>query len=124
MLIVARISYRISSKLSLHCRLKFIIMDDKLPKGWELIEEWEGSFIFENSKLSFSVNVDFEALLKEPYTIEFLHTKGYLKLVNFDEGVFKVTALNEAEALQKALLMMSFINKNIQWLLSTQSKME
>jgi hypothetical protein len=58
-------------------------MDDKLPKGWELIEEWEGSFIFENSKLSFSVNIDFEALLKEPYTIEFLHTKGYLKLVNF-----------------------------------------
>ena len=99
-------------------------MDDKLPKGWELIEEWEGSFIFENSKLSFSVNIDFEALLKEPYTIEFLHTKGYLKLVIFDEGVYKVTALNEAEALQKALLMMSFINKNIQWLLSTQSKME
>lgn len=93
-----------------------------LPKGWELIEEFEGSFVFENAKLNFSVNIDFEALLAAPYNIEFLHTKGYLKLVNFDDGVFKVTAMNEGDALDKAILMMTFINKNIQWLLSTQSK--
>ena len=95
---------------------------EKLPKGWELIEEFEGSYVFENAKLKFSVNIDFEALLAAPYRIEFLHTKGYLKLVNFDDGVFKVNALNEAEAFLKALQMMTFINKNIQWLLSTQSK--
>jgi hypothetical protein len=97
---------------------------EKLPKGWELIEEFEGSFVFENSKLNFSVNIDFEELLVAPYNIEFLHTKGYLKLVNFDDGVYKVKALNEADALQKALLMMQFINKNIQWLLSTQTKQD
>ena len=97
---------------------------EKLPKGWALIEEFEGSFVFENAKLNFSVNIDFEELLKMPYHIEFLHTKGYLKLVNFDDGVYKVNALNEADALQKAVLMMLFINKNIQWLLSTQSKTE
>jgi hypothetical protein len=95
---------------------------EKLPKGWELIEEFEGSYVFENPKLNFSVNIDFEALLAAPYRIEFLHTKGYLKLVNFDDGVYKVNALNEADALLKALQMMTFINKNIQWLLSTQSK--
>jgi len=94
----------------------------KLPKGWELIEEWEGSFVFENSKLSFSVNVDFEAILAAPYMIEFVHTKGYLKLVNFNDGMYKVSALNEADALQKAWEMMNFINTNIQWLLSTQTK--
>jgi hypothetical protein len=95
---------------------------DKLPKGWELIEEFEGSFVFENAKLNFSVNIDFEEQLKMPYMIEFLHSKGYLKLVNFDEGVYKVNALNEAVALQKAMEMMLFINKNIQWLISTQVK--
>ena len=95
---------------------------EKLPKGWELIEEFEGSYVFENAKLNFSVNIDFEELLKMPYNIEFLHTKGYLKLVNFDDGVYKVNALNEADAFLKALQMMTFINKNIQWLLSTQSK--
>jgi hypothetical protein len=94
----------------------------KLPKGWELIEEWEGSFVFENSKLSFSVNVDFEAMLAAPYMIEFVHTKGYLKLVNFNDGMYKVSALNEEDALNKAKQMMSFINTNIQWLLSTQTK--
>lgn len=94
----------------------------KLPKGWELIEEWEGSFVFENSKLSFSVNVDFEAILAAPYIIEFVYTKGYLKLVNFNDGMYKVSALNEADALQKAWEMMNFINTNIQWLLSTQTK--
>jgi hypothetical protein len=99
-------------------------MMEILPRGWELIEEFEGSYVFENTKLNFSVNIDFEALLALPYNIEFLHTKGYLKLVNFDDGVYKVNALNEADALQKALLMMQFINKNIQWLLSTQSKTE
>ena len=97
---------------------------DKLPRGWELIEEFEGSFVFENAKLSFSVNVDFEEMLAVPYNIEFLHTKGYLKLVNFDDGVYKVSALNEPDALLKALQMMTFINKNIQWLLSTQSKID
>lgn len=97
---------------------------ENLPKGWELIEEWEGSYVFENKKLNFSVNIDFEQDLASPYNIEFLHTKGYLKLVNFDDGVYKVKASNETEALQKALLMMQFVNKNIQWLLSTQSKTE
>jgi hypothetical protein len=95
---------------------------DKLPKGWELIEEFEGSFVFENAKLSFSVNIDFEAHLKVPYMIEFLHSKGYLKLANFDEGIYKVTALDEITALHKAMEMMLFINNNIQWLISTQIK--
>lgn len=97
---------------------------EKLPKGWELIEEFEGSFVFENAKLNFSVNIDFEEQLAMPYHIEFLHTKGYLKLVNFDDGIYKVKALDVVDALKKALLMMQFINKNIQWLLSTQSKTE
>jgi hypothetical protein len=38
---------------------------EKLPKGWELIEEFEGSYVFENAKLNFSVNIDFEALLAD-----------------------------------------------------------
>jgi len=96
----------------------------KLPRGWELIEEWEGSFVFENAKLKFTVNIDYSELLKVPYIIEFLHTEGFIKLVNFDDGIFKVTAINESEATEKAVLMMTFINKNIIWLLSTQSKQD
>ena len=95
---------------------------DKLPKGWELIEEFEGSYVFENAKLNFSVNIDFEEMLTMPYMIEFLHSKGYIKMANFEDGIFKVTALNEATAIAKAIEMMMFINKNIQWLISTQIK--
>jgi hypothetical protein len=36
--------------------------------------------------------------------------------------MYKVSALNEADALQKAWEMMNFINTNIQWLISTQTK--
>jgi len=97
---------------------------DKLPRGWKLIEEFEGSYVFENPKLSFTVNIDLLSELKEPYNIEFLHTQGFIKLVSFNEGVYKTKAANEKDALVKAFLMMNFINKNIQWLLSTQSKKE
>jgi hypothetical protein len=43
-------------------------------------------------------------------------------LANFDEGIYKVTALDEITALHKAMEMMLFINNNIQWLISTQIK--
>lgn len=81
-----------------------------LPPTWHFIEELEGSFVFENSSRTFSVYVDFELGKSVPYTIGYDQLEGDYELIDAGDDTFTTGAKTQEEALEKALLMMEFIN--------------
>jgi hypothetical protein len=81
-----------------------------LPPTWHFIEELEGSFVFENSSRTFSVYVDFEQDKSVPYTIGYDQLEGDYELIDAGDDTFTTGAKTQKEALEKALLMMEFIN--------------
>lgn len=81
-----------------------------LPVYWDLVEEWEGSFVFENTDQSFQVHIDFNPKLKIPYLIGYEQLTGDYELIDFEDSVFTTTAANLPEAMEKAVLLMQVIN--------------
>jgi hypothetical protein len=82
----------------------------QLPPSWHFIEEVEGSFVFENASRTFSVYVDYDASLKVPYVIGYQQLEGEFEMIDTGDDPFTTGAQTQKEALEKALLMMEFIN--------------
>jgi hypothetical protein len=83
---------------------------NRLLQNWTLIEEHEGSFVFENNDHTFNVFIDFNDKTKVPYTIGYEQLEGDYELIDFEDGTFKTTAETKDEALNKAVLLMQFVN--------------
>ena len=81
-----------------------------LPPSWHFIEELEGSFVYENSSRTFSVYIDFDASLKTPYIIGYQQLEGEFEMIDTGDDPYTTGAQTEEEAMEKALLMMEFIN--------------
>jgi hypothetical protein len=81
-----------------------------LPPTWHFIEEVEGSFVFENSNRTFNVYVDFDETLKVPYVIGYQQQEGDYEMIDTGDDPFTTGAQTKKEALEKAILMMEFIN--------------
>ena len=86
----------------------------KLPRNWSLIEEFEGSFVFENNSGSFSVFIDFDDKKKLPFQIGYEQLEGDFELIELeDDSAFTSSALTLEEAYDKAVLFMDFIDNQI-----------
>lgn len=83
---------------------------ENLPENWNLAEEYDGNFIFENDNQEFSVSIDQMGRIIPPYEISYQQLKGEFTRIGFDNGGYSTHAFNEAEAWQKAVEMMKFIN--------------
>lgn len=81
-----------------------------LPPTWHFIEEVEGSFVFENASHTFQVYIDFDASLKVPYTIGYQQLEGDYEMIDTGDDPFTTGAPTKKEAVEKALMMMEFIN--------------
>jgi len=81
-----------------------------LPPTWHFIEELEGSFVFENSNRTFNVYIDFEEDKATQYTIGYQQLEGEFELIDAGDDPYTTGAKTKKEALEKALLMMEFIN--------------
>lgn len=84
-----------------------------LPQNWALIEEHEGCYIFELSDRTFNVFVDYNEKSTVPYVIGYEQQEGDYELIDFEDGSFTTTALSLTEALEKAVLLMQFVNLKI-----------
>ena len=51
--------------------------------------------------------------MSPPYSINFQQLKGSFSRIGFEDGAYSTHAFSEAEALEKAIKMMEFINKKI-----------
>lgn len=86
---------------------------NSLLHNWTLVEEHEGSFIFVNNDHSFHVFIDFNHQLKQPFTIGYEQLEGDYELIDFEDGTFTTKAFTKQEALNKALLLMQFVNLKV-----------
>lgn len=85
---------------------------DNLPENWNLVEEYEGNFIFEDAEKEFSVSIDQMGAMVPPYEISYQQLKGEFTKIGFDNGGYSTYALNETQALHRAFEMMKFIISN------------
>lgn len=86
---------------------------ENLPENWNLVEEYEGNFIFEDDEQEFSVSVDQMGRSHPPYAIFYQQLKGDFNRIGFDNGGYATHAYNEKEALERAFGMMKFITSTI-----------
>lgn len=82
-----------------------------LSASWNLIEEWDSNFIFENTNSSFSVNVTFTEQCSVPYSINFSQLKEIYIVIGYEDGAYSTNATTKDEAIEKAIEMMLFIDK-------------
>ena len=80
------------------------------PKTWELVEEYEGNFIFENELKEFQVAIDNMGAFNPRYCINFQQLSGTFVKIGFEDGAYSTHAFDQEEALSKAIKMMEFIN--------------
>ncbi len=85
---------------------------ENLPKNWKLIEAYDGNFIFEDDLQEFSVSVDQMGAMNPPYEICYQQLKGEYTKIRFEKGGYSTHGFDEKQAIQKAVEMMLFINKN------------
>ena len=83
---------------------------ENLPENWNLVEEYEGNFIFEDSEEKFSVSIDHMGRMDPPYEIAYQQLQGEFTKIGFDNGGYSSYATNESQALHRAFEMMKFIN--------------
>jgi hypothetical protein len=81
-----------------------------LPRYWMFIEEMEGSFVFENIDHNFNVYIDYDAEKAAPYIIGYEQLEGDFEIIDAGDTPFTTTAATESEAIEKAMMMMEFIN--------------
>lgn len=84
---------------------------ESLPANWHLVEEWENNFIFENTDSSFNVNVTFTEQCSPPYSVSFSQLKGIFTLIGFEDGAYSTNSSTKDKAIEKAIVMMLFIEK-------------
>jgi hypothetical protein len=84
---------------------------ESVPLSWILVEEWENNFIFENTDNSFSVNITYTERCSVTYSISFSQLKGIYTVIGFEDGAYSTNATTLAEAIEKAIIMMLFIDK-------------
>ena len=89
---------------------------ENLPEKWNLVEEYEGNFIFENDDQEFNVLINQMGRMEPPYEIAYQQLKGEFTKIGFDNGGYSSYAKNESHALHRAFEMMKFIT-------ATSSKM-
>lgn len=82
---------------------------DNLPENWNLVEEYEGNFIFEDAEKEFSVSIDQMGAMDPPYEISYQQLKGEFTKIGFENGGYSTYAKDESQALHKAVEMMKFI---------------
>jgi len=85
----------------------------KLPSNWSLIEEFEGSFVFENSEGTFSVFIDFDEKLKIPFIIGYEQLEGDFEWIELEDESFSTTASTLEDAYEKSVLLMKFIDEQV-----------
>jgi hypothetical protein len=76
---------------------------NQLPDKWQLIEQWDSNFIYENEDKTFCVNVDFTNNFYKPYSIGFNQLKGNFVVIGYDYGAYSINAFIEIEAIEKHL---------------------
>lgn len=74
------------------------------------IEEVEGSYVFENTAHNFNVYIDLDENRSTPYTIGYQQLEGDYEMIDVEDGPYVTSAATKAEAIEKAMLMMEFIN--------------
>lgn len=86
---------------------------ETIPLNWMLVEEWENNAIFERTDGSFAVNVTFTEQLDIPYDIGFSQLKGDFTKIGYEDGAYSTHATTKAEAMQKSVEMMMFIDSKL-----------
>lgn len=84
-----------------------------IPANWSLIDEYDGSLIFENSDKSFCVNIDYTPACDYPYSISFIQLKGQFTLIGIENGRYSAHSRILQDAYCRAGEMMSFIDLKI-----------
>ncbi|MDT0645783.1 hypothetical protein RM545_03710 [Zunongwangia sp. F260] len=84
-----------------------------IPENWQMVEQYEGNFIFEDAENQFSVSVDRMGNFTPPYEINFQQLSGTFTKIGFEDGAYSAHAANKEEALEKAYEMMTFISGRI-----------
>lgn len=84
---------------------------ESLPENWHLVEEWDNNLVFDNSDISFSVEVPFTEQCSNLYSIGFSQLKGIFTLIGFKNGAYGSHSSIKSEALEKAIEAMLFIDK-------------
>lgn len=84
-----------------------------LPENWSLLEQYDDSYIFENSDKSFCVNVDCTPRCDYPFTIGFIQQKGEFIKIGFEDGAYSTHAKELQCALSKAMDLMIFIDQRL-----------
>lgn len=84
-----------------------------IPNNWTLLEEIDQCMVFGHSTNMFEVYIDFDAAKKNPYSITYEQTDGDYELIEIEEGTFTTTALTKDDAMEKAILLMQFIEEHV-----------
>jgi hypothetical protein len=84
---------------------------NNLPPEWKLIDEWDNNSIFENSDISFCVNITWTENSEFPFAIDYIQMKGTFTIIGIENGAYSTHAFSKNEAIAKAIEMMSFIDK-------------
>jgi len=87
---------------------------DSLPADWQLVEEYDNNFIFENYDKSFCVTIEFTPQFDSRYFIGFSQLKGTFTMLGIESGAYGTHAENLEDAWQKAVTMMLFIKGKIE----------
>nr|MBK9652691.1 hypothetical protein [Bacteroidota bacterium] len=84
-----------------------------IPNSWTLLEEIDDCFVFGHSTNMFEVYIDYDAAKKAKYTISYEQTDGDYELIDIEDGTFTTTAQTKEDAIEKAILLMQFIEEHV-----------
>lgn len=84
-----------------------------IPNSWTLLEEIDDCFVFGHSTNMFEVYIDFDDSKKAKYTISYEQTDGDYELIDIEDGTFTTTAQTKEDAIEKAILLMQFIEEHV-----------
>lgn len=91
---------------------------DQLPDNWNLVEEFEGNFIYENEDKDFQVSIDNMGEFVPRYSICFQQLADETIRIGFEDGAYSAHAFKEPEAKTKAFAMMQFIDSKREKIIS------
>lgn len=84
------------------------------PDNWDLVQEYDGNFIFEDDTKTFMIAIELTEQDEPPYSIGFIQLKGDRTKIGFESGAYATHAETEVGAIRKAVEMAKFINeKNV-----------
>jgi len=83
------------------------------PINWNLIEEYDGNYIFRNAAETMHVYIGYDPQCDFPYSIDFTQIKGIFVLWPIEEGAYVTHSKKQLDAFEKALQMMAAIDIGI-----------